>query len=95
MQLGLEDAFNATDPDEPVHALIRERDTGKVLSRLGLNCYYYSLYIEDGVAYALGAKSDYPRRSGHTILLYESQNLVEWSCREMLSNPGWQYYIPL
>ncbi len=92
MRLELEDAFNATNPDEPVHALIRERDTGKVLSRFGLGCYYYSLYIEDGVAYVLGTKSDYPRRSGHTILLYESRDLVEWSCRELLSNPGWRYY---
>ncbi len=91
-RLELEDPSGGTDPNIPVCALIRHRASGRVLSRFAQNCYYQSFYQEDGVAYVIGIQSAPPRLSGHTYLIYESRDLVNWSCRPLLSRPGWQFY---
>lgn len=92
MRLELEDPTHGVDPNQISHAIIRERESGKILSRFGEGCYYYSLYVEDGTAYVLGTKSDKPYLSGSTIMIYESKNLINWTCRELLSRPGWKYF---
>ena len=46
-RLELHDPSHGTDSSVPTHALIRDRETGEILSRLGQGCYYYSLYQED------------------------------------------------
>lgn len=91
LRLELEDASNATDPNCPTYAIIRDRETGQILSRFGKGCYYYSFYMEADTAYVLGTKSIYPSHDGDTILLYESRDLVHWSERVLLSHPGWKY----
>jgi len=91
-RLELEDRSRGTDASAPVCALIRHRETGRVLSRLAQNCYYQSFYQEDGVAYVIGTKSEFPRLSGHSYLIFESRDLVNWTERELISRPGWQFY---
>ncbi|MBQ1552278.1 MAG: hypothetical protein IIZ66_01925 [Clostridia bacterium] len=87
-RLELEDSTRGTDTAFPAHALIRDRETGEVLSRFGQGCYYYSLYQEDGAVYVIGTL----RPAGDTLMLFESRDLKNWTRRELLKNPGWRYF---
>ncbi len=87
-RLELEDPTRGTDPAYPACALIRDRETGRVLSRFGQGCYYYSLYEENGTVYVIGTL----RPAGDTLILFESRDLLHWERRELLKNPGWRYY---
>ena len=94
MRLELSDPSRGLDPGVPITALIRDRETGEVLSRFGEGCYYYSLYkdpAEDTVR-VLGTKRGDVGFCGDTIMLFESRDLIHWDCRELLSRPGWKYY---
>lgn len=91
MRLELEDASMGTDLGFKTHAIVRERESGKVISRFGEGCYYYSFYMENDTAYVIGTKSNVGKHSGSTFLVYESKDLINWSCRELLSRPGWAY----
>lgn len=92
MRLELEDPTRGVDPAYPTRAIIRDRETGEVLARLGEGCYYYSFYMENGTAYVLGTKSMPESHDGDTILLYESRDLVHWSePRVLLTHSGWKY----
>ncbi len=91
-RLELDDPSHGTDPGVPATAIIRNRETGEILSRFGEGCYYYSLWQENGTVYVIGTKSERPRLSGHTLILYESRDLCCWKERELLSCPGWRYY---
>lgn len=92
-RLELCDPSRGLDPDAPVSALIRDRETGEILSRLGEGCYYYSLYQEGDTVYMLGTLSRKPKLSGDTIHLFETKDLIHWSeGRVLLTNPGWQYF---
>lgn len=92
MRLELEDASKRTSPNAHTHAIIRERESGKVISRFGEGCYYYSLYVENETAYVLGTKSEYPKLSGSEIIIFESRDLINWESRTLISNPGWSYF---
>lgn len=91
-RLELFDPSHGTDSSIPTLALIRDRETGEILSRFGQGCYYYSLYQEDDTVYVIGTKSNYPKLCGDTLILYESRDLHHWSERELVSNPGWQLF---
>ena len=91
-RLELEDPSRGLDVNVPIYALIRDRETGEVLSRFGEGCYYYSLYTEDDVVYVIGTLSQRPSFCGDTLILFESRDLRNWSRRELLSNPGWKLY---
>lgn len=89
MRLELCDPSRGVDASVPTCALIRERETGRVISRFGEGCYFYSLYCEPGCdrVYVLGT-----RRGKGVIMLFQSEDLLHWSERELLSRPGWCYY---
>ena len=91
-RLELCDPSHGTDMSVPICAIIRDRETGEIISRLAENCYYQSFYQENGTAYVLGTISHKPATCGDTIAIYESNDLVNWSERILLTNPGWQYY---
>lgn len=74
----------------PTHAVIRERESGKILSTVGENEFFYSFYMENGTAYVLGTKVEEPIKN--TIMIYESRDLVNWKGRKLLDNPGWNYF---
>ncbi len=92
MRLELVDPSRGTDPSITATAIIRDRQSGEILSHFGEGCYYFSLYTEDDIVYVLGTKSKPPMLCGDTILLFESRDLKTWSSRELFSRPGWQYF---
>lgn len=91
-RLELEDTSRGLNSYVGVAALIRDRETGEVLSHFAEECYYHSLYQEGDMVYVIGVKSIPPLYSGDTYMIYESKDLIHWSGRELLSNPGWKYY---
>lgn len=92
MRLELEDPSGGTDTNVAAQALIRNRDTGEVISRFGEGCYYYSFYTENGVAYVLGTENQPNKLGGDTIRIFESRDLIHWESRVLLRNPGWHYF---
>ena len=91
-RLELCDPTHGTDSSVPTLALIRDRETGEILSRFGHGCYYYSLYQENDTVYVIGTKSILPALSGDTLILFENRDLLHWTERELLSNPGWRFF---
>ena len=92
-RLELCDATRGVDPAAPVCALIRDRETGEVLSRLAQDCYYHSLYQEGDTVFVLGTQSAGGSRAGDTIRIFESRDLVHWTPgRTLFANPGWRYF---
>ena len=92
MRLELLDPTRGTDPSHPTVAIIRNRETGEVLSRFESGCYYYSLYQEDDTVYVLGTVSMPGRLCGEEIRIFASRDLRHWAERPLLKNPGWHYY---
>jgi alpha-L-fucosidase len=93
MRLELVDMPRGLDPyDEGICAVIRDVETGKIVSSFGHGCYYFSGFLDGDVFYVLGTKSKLPKYCGDTIVLFESRDLKTWQSRELLKNTGWEYY---
>ncbi len=88
MRMELFDPLNGTDPTILRYAVIRDVESGEIISTLAEDSYFHSAYIEDGTAYVLGV--DMKNRG--TIRIYESTDLIKWSNRPLFTNPGWVYY---
>lgn len=88
MRMELFDPLNGTDSTILRYAVIRDVESGKIISTLAEDSYFHSAYVEDGKAYVLGV--DMKERG--TIRIYESCDLKEWTNSPLLSNPGWVYY---
>lgn len=91
-RLELKDPSHGLHRNADISAIIRDRETGEILSSFAQECYYHSLYQENGKVYVLGTLSEKPAPCGSTIMIYESADLINWSGRKLLENPGWQYY---
>lgn len=91
-RLELSDPSRGLDRSSGIAAIIRDRETGEILSRFAEECYYHSLYQEDGTVYVIGTRSTPPQFSGSTIMLYESRDLRSWTGRVLLTNPGWRFF---
>ena len=91
-RLELSDPSRGLDRSAQIAAVIRERETGNIVSRLAEDCYYHSLYQENDKVFLIGVKSDKPAFCGDTFMIYESKDLINWSKRVLLSNPGWKYF---
>ncbi len=92
MRLELDDATNGVDSGYKTSAVIRDKETGEIISRLAEGCYYYSFYQENNTVYVLGTKSENGMLCGDTIMLYESKDLINWSSRPLISRNGWQFF---
>ena len=93
MRLELADKTRGLDPyDKEISAIIRDVETGKILSRFGYGCYYFSGYLENDTFYAIGTVSQLPRFSGDTFKLFWSKDLVHWQERILFSKQGWRFY---
>ena len=88
MRLELADKSKGTDPNAITYACIRDVEGKNILSYFAEDSYYHSAYVEDGVCYVLGVD----KNERGTIRVYESKDLINWSNRPLLSNPGWVYY---
>lgn len=92
MREELYDPSHGTDPNYPTVCLIRNAETGEILSRFGEGCYYYSFFQENGTAYVIATVKNLPSLSGDEIRIFESRDLIHWNSRILLKNPGWAYF---
>ncbi len=92
MRLELQDATNGVDSDYKTSAIIRDRETGEIISCFGEGCYYYSLYQENNKVYVLGTKSEKNSLCGSSVVVYETTDLKNWECRDLISRDGWQFF---
>ena len=88
MRMELIDPLNGTDSTILRYACIRDVESKEILSTFAEDSYFHSAYVEDGKCFVLGV--DMKNRG--TIRIYESCDLLHWTNRELLSNPGWVYY---
>ncbi len=90
MRMELVDPTNATGDMKTTktNASIRDVESGKIIATLAEDSYFHSAYIEGDTAYVLGVD----KFERGTIRIYESKDLINWSNRVLLSNPGWVYY---
>lgn len=91
-RMELSDPSHGTDSTVQSCVVIRDRETGVILSRFGEGCYYHSLYQENGIFSVTAVLSQKPALYGDTIVLFESRDLVNWSRRILFRNPGWRYF---
>ena len=93
MRMELHDPTGGTDFGYESPALIRDVETGKVISYVGENCYYYSAYVEGDTVYVLGTERLETKpgewSTTDTIYAYVSSDLVNWEKRVLLKRPGW------
>lgn len=88
MRMELLDPSKGTDVSIERCAGIRDVESGKIISKLAQDSYFHSAYVEGDTAYVLGV--DMKRRD--TIRIYESKDLIHWTDRDLLTNPGWIYF---
>jgi len=67
---------------------IRDVETGEFISYLAEDSYFHSAFIDGDVAYVTGVCM--ARRD--TIRIYESRDLINWTARDLFTNPGWVYF---
>lgn len=92
-RLELVDTTRGLDPFDPtIRAIVRDVETGAILSSFGQGCYYFSGFCEGDCFYALGVKSQLPRYCGDTVMIFETTDLVNWSSRELFSLAGWDFF---
>lgn len=87
MRLELDDPSKGTDKSQTRPAIIRDCETGEIISRLAEDSYYHSGYVEEDTIYVLGVAMD----RWDTIRIYSTKDLVHWEDRDLLTNPGWSY----
>lgn len=87
MRLELDDPSKGTDKTKARYAIIRDCETGEIISRLAEDSYFHSGYVEDDTIYVLGVAMD----RWDTIRIYSTKDLVHWEDRDLLTNPGWSY----
>ena len=75
-----------------VHALIRDVETGKVISRTAYGCYYQSGYLEGDTFYVIGTPRDKESRASGRIKIYETRDLLHWEERVLLEKAGWEFF---
>ena len=92
MRLELYDRSIKTNCAEPSFAVIRDCESGEILSSVGKGCYYFSFYKENDTAYVLGTKSFPGMTAGNEIMIFESRDLIHWTGRSLLKRPGWVYF---
>ena len=91
-RLELVDPSHGLDPSHPNHSIIRDRETGEIVSRLAEGCSFPSLYQEGDTVYVIATKSLPGRNAGDRYRIYESRDLVHWTARELISRPGWLFF---
>lgn len=93
MRMELNDPTGGTDFSHPTPALIRDVQTGEIISYVGENCYYYSAYVEGDTVYVLGTERVEVKpgefNTTDTIYAYVSKDLKNWEKRVLLKRPGW------
>ena len=76
------------------HAIIRDVESGKVISSFGHGSYFFDAYVENEHVYVFGTLSNSKEGwyGGDTIMLFESDDLVNWTQRVFFHKKGWLMY---
>ncbi len=75
-----------------VHSLVRDVETGEVISRTAYGMCYTSGYLEGDTFYVLGTVGHEPSFSGDTIRIFSTKDLVNWDEREFFHRKGWEFF---
>ncbi len=101
MRMELVDISHGTETgNNDIHAIIRDVETGEVISRFAYGCYYHATYTEGDTVYVTAVKSlcQKPQNGetlklfGDTIMIFESKDLVNWTSRELFQKEGWRFF---
>lgn len=87
MRLELDDPSKGTDKTKTRYAVIRDCESGKIISRVAEDTYFHSGYVEGDTFYILGVDME----TWDTIRIYSTKDLIHWENRDLLTNPGWGY----
>lgn len=75
-----------------IHSLIRDVESGDVVSRTAYGMCYTSGYLEGDVFYVLGTLGKEPEFFGDTIKLFSTKDLINWEERILFSREGWEFF---
>jgi len=93
MRMELRDSEHRVQSRQDVKAVIRDVSTGKIVGETGEGCYYHSVFVEGDRIYLTGTlRSGENGRTGDTVMVFESTDLVHWTKRILIRNPGWRYF---
>ena len=87
MRLELDDPSKGTNKDLARFAIIRDCETGEILSHVAEDTYFHSGYVEGDTFYVLGVDM----KTWDTIRIYSTTDLKHWESRDLFTNPGWSY----
>lgn len=73
---------------ETTHSLIRDVQTGEVISRTAYGMCFTSGYLEGDTFYVLATVGKGKKLCGNTIKLYYTNDLVNWKERELFHREG-------
>ena len=73
------------------HAIIRDVASGKVISEFGYGSYFFDAYVENEHVYVFGtlSNSNWGWYGGDTVMLFESDDLINWSERVFFKKKGY------
>ena len=76
------------------HAIIRDVESGKVLSEFGHGSYFFDAYVENDHVFVFGTLSNSKAGwyGGDTVMLFESDDLITWSQRVFWHKKGYVVY---
>ncbi len=77
---------------ETTHSLIRDVETGEVVSRTAYGMCFTSGYLEGDTFYVLATVGSGPKLCGDTIKLYSTKDLVNWEERILFHREGWEFF---
>ena len=77
---------------ETTHSLIRDVETGEVISRTAYGKCFTSGYLEDDTFYVLATVGSGPKLCGDTIQLYYTHDLVNWHEQVLFHREGWEFF---
>lgn len=69
-------------------AIIRDCETGEIISRFAEDSYFHAGYLEGDTFYVTARDN----KNHDTILIYWTKDLIHWESRVLFKNPGWVYY---
>ncbi len=74
-------------------ALIRDVESGQIISRFGHGSYFFDAYVENDHVYVFGTLSNAPGWfGGDTVMLFESDDLIHWSERVFWHNKRYRIF---
>ncbi len=90
------DHCSDTSPEsiQEAHAIIRDVASGEVISHFGYGSYFFDAYVENDHVYVFGTLSNSKRGwyGGDTVMLFESDDLINWTKRVFWHKKGYLIY---